>query len=395
MSPSPHHKLFEIAKAGLEANIVKVGNGSFLSAGSNHFRGFWTRDFCLSVPALLKLGHKNVAAHHLNWLLDHTREKDGLVPRVIDSLDTRFRVPAALLRQKLQLSWPKFSVSDNLAPEYLGEHNTVAIDSNLFVLMSLLQLKEYDSNLDLFKIRAKTLKKILHFYAPYFSDGLIYQSRFADWQDSVDRSGRSFIVNLLYYVVVSRVSPLLDFEFDAEGFRARLYRKFFDTHSGLFRTHEQLPHIGLDGNLWAIEWGLVESEEKTTLYERLKSHSLWQTHGQPGYVTDRDYPGHWHSWTVQSVGLNHYHDRLYWSWLMALSAKVAHLCDDFIESKRLLNRLQSLAERDGAIGEIYQPNKDLTPFSSWAYQSESPFSWGSAKIVEAVLDMAHLGGATT
>lgn len=84
------------------------------------------------------------------------------------------------------------------------------------------------------------------------------------------------------------------------------------------------------------------------------------------------------------MGLTQYHGSIYWSWLMAFSAKIACQQQDLAECSRLSNLLTHMMQRDGTVYEIYH-SATLWPWSARFYRSESPFSWGASYI----LDLAH------
>src|ERR1700743_2359824 len=106
-----------------------------------------------------------------------------------------------------------------------------------------------------------------------------------------------------------------------------------------------------------------------------------------------DYPARARNWTAWIAGLGHYHDRTAWSWLTAMSAKVAARMGDSAEADRIMNGLASLAARDATIVEIYEPSKQMRPWHRWLYHSEQPFSWGAAPTSEAAAFItAHQAG---
>lgn len=84
------------------------------------------------------------------------------------------------------------------------------------------------------------------------------------------------------------------------------------------------------------------------------------------------------------MGLGHYHDEIQWSWIMALSAKVAGQMGDDAGKTAAFDKLQTLAKRDGTVGEVYRSEAQSRPWSSWLYRSEEPFSWGAAMTLEAL-----------
>lgn len=52
------------------------------------------------------------------------------------------------------------------------------------------------------------------------------------------------------------------------------------------------------------------------------------------------------------------------------------------KAEEMLSLLEQMALRDGTIGEIYDAQGRL--FENFLYRSETPFSWGCAKILEAL-----------
>jgi hypothetical protein len=88
------------------------------------------------------------------------------------------------------------------------------------------------------------------------------------------------------------------------------------------------------------------------------------------------------------VGLRHYHDRLLWAWLSALAAKAAVASGDLPEADRIFAKLQTMAERDGGVGEVYDNARGLPLTKTWLYESEIPFSWASGCVLEALDERA-------
>jgi len=166
---------------------------------------------------------------------------------------------------------------------------------------------------------------------------------------------------------------------------------FYDPKSGLYKSLAGKSYISLDGNLLALDLGFVkpESQEGQALYASLKKSALWTRGGVPGSTTIKDYPKSWLHTPVKITGLAHYHDELHWSWLIALSAKVAHQMGDKAESRRIFDTLGTMVARDGTVEEIYKAQTDgklgpPKPFGSLLYKSEAPFSWGAGFVLDAL-----------
>ena len=379
-----------IATQSLTANIIDLKSGSYLTAGRNQFKTLWTRDFCLSARGLLHLGRSDVVAHHLSTLIKARRLPDGLVPRVLDSMPTRWRVSLFFVAKILPIFNPDFVLDDPLKPEYQDEHGSEAIDSNLLVLLASLQLLEKTGNQTWWNEHEDALVEIFNFYKNKLDDGLITQKPFSDWQDSTRRDGKTFYTNLLYAVASEKLLTYPKFKgvaSDVSQLKVKIESLFLEPKTGLFMSILGLPFISVDGNLLAIDLEFYPqgSVQSLQLYQNLKKHILWTGSANvPGFVTVPNYPTQWKTLAVQACGLHGYHDRLYWSWLMGLSAKVALLCGDADEGARILKVISALAVRDHGIAEVFEPKSELPIWCSRFFRAEMPFSWGSAFILDAL-----------
>ena len=213
------------------------------------------------------------------------------------------------------------------------------------------------------------------------------QPAYSDWQDSVRREGKSFYVNLLYATVSHRLGAASGMtQTQLAALDARVHETFFDEKKGLYRTLAGSGLASVDGNLLALDLGFVppDSDRGRALYGSLKKSMLWLRGGVPGSNTDGDYPKSWVHLPAKIAGLSHYHDELHWSWLTALSAKIAGRMGDAVESQRILARMDQMATRDGAIAEIYDGKKQLRPVRTLLYHSEAPFSWGAGFVLDAL-----------
>lgn len=367
---------------------MDLASGPYLSAGRGQFSGLWTRDFCFAARGLLDLGRGDVVANHLSALLSRQRASDGLVPRLMDSVSPAYlRVAWHCTGRFLPARWRVLPLGDALIAEYRSEHGVEAVDSNLLALSVAIEYVQRSGDHAFWQRHEPRLVRAYRYYDRLLVDDLIFQPAFSDWQDSARRSGKAFYTNLLYYLVTARLAASAAFGIDAKRarrVRSRLQEAFFDVSTGLYRSMEGQPYLSLDGVLLALDGELSNTAESAALYAALKHHALWARHGIPGWCTTPDYPNHWISIQTKLVRLRHYHDRLRWSWLTALSAKVAARMGDVAEAERIIEHLRAWAERDGAIYEVYSPDRPYLPWRSPFYTSERHFSWGAGLIVEAL-----------
>ncbi|MGZ3692180.1 MAG: hypothetical protein ACXVAX_11800, partial [Pseudobdellovibrio sp.] len=143
----------------------------------------------------------------------------------------------------------------------------------------------------------------------------------------------------------------------------------------------------LEGNLWAIEFNLIAN--KDILYKNLLNHPLYTAYKIPGFATFPSYTLDDTYIQVKVVGLQEYHGKIYWSWLMAYSAKIAYMMKDMKTFNAVYAALNKVVLRDHSVVEIYNNDAELTMFSSPLYTAESPFSWGSGFVVDLEKYLNH------
>ncbi|MBF0366287.1 MAG: hypothetical protein HQK50_12000, partial [Oligoflexia bacterium] len=384
------NKFVEISNKSLTDNIITLSKGQFLTAGQHQFKTLWTRDFCYSVRGLIPLKKYAVIKNHLNYLIDHIREKDNQAPVFADSMNPKKRAAWVSLSHIFRFI-RNLAITDNISVYYESVHGYPTIDANMLILMASLDYSSSGDDPFWWESQEEKLVKIYRYYDKYFKDGLIYQGPFADWQDSVYRNGHTFLTNLLYYVISQRLLKFPAFqvsEDDLKKLRKKIELDFFDQQSGLYRTIKGAKQISIDGNLLAIDlkYHHPDSPEAINLYAALKRSPLWVKYGLPGIATSPNYPKKWQYRALRSIGLGNYHGEMFWSWTLALSIKVAYLMNDKSEGNRIMATLMKMILRDKAVGEIYSPNprKNYPNWRSRFYWSESPFSWGSAFVVDLI-----------
>lgn len=389
-------ELAAIARETLSKNIVTLPSGSYLRAGGNHFGSLWTRDFAWAIGGLLAMGREDVVHDHLQALMNEMNQA-GLIPRVLDSSPSWARVFLGILRA------PRRALRDPLRPEYLGEHDTVAIDSNLMVLRGSLLYYQKTQDHAFWERNQERFVELLRFYDHYQWQGWIVQEDYGDWQDSVKRTGVSFLTNYLWWETRERLfdfyseqEVLERFDFTrADQFELlqKLWTSFFVAEQGLFKSHLSTSLFSIDGHLLALlnpkfmeqsRARKLTSESRESLYQKLKQSPLWSGQSLPGRASWPEYPKAWRSFFTKAVGLSHYHDKMVWSWLTGYSLKLAKVMGDQSEVARIRSKLGELLKRDQGVTEIWRVRPDLPAFRSPLYRSENPFSWGAGVILEAL-----------
>lgn len=380
-------RLQTLAASSIKANLITTAQGPALRAGGHQFASLWTRDFCFAVPGLLAVGEKATAQNHLQMLLDAVTP-EGWVPRLLDNERSALKVLRWTVGRKiLPRHTPSRVLKTPLRREYLGEHRTLAYDGG-----ALLYLASLQAGMPATPENIEAIKRIVKFYERLSDDFTrpIPQTAYSDWQDSARREGpRDFVNYLVLRVLRDAVSrgwiekeALIEFEivFNQE-FMPGVLRPELSLHA-VARGERQ---VSLETHLFriqdAVSAGKMDVAEK--LWKALKDHPVYHRAKVPGVPVDPEYADDQVSFFTKAVGLRHYHDRLCWTWLAAETAKTAKLVRDREEAERIFRVLDEVCAGYGDVPEVLDP-ESLEAFETLLYRSEMPFSWGAAKILEAL-----------
>ena len=375
-------ELYERSISTLENNQITWNNKIYQTAGLYQFHSIWTRDVAHCTLALMQLGYESIVRNNIELYLKYV--KNGIGPKGFDTMNIEKRVIIQSIRNLFNLKKKniKFNTSSKLKTIYKDSRRSVAIDSNLLVILSI-----FDCDYSIINKNYDVIISMIKYYDKFIVDGLIYQNNYSDWQDSQKRKGASFLTNLMYWEVIKRFI-MYDFDIYSIEYLNNLENlikyKFYDNENGLFKTMEKLNNISLDGNLLAIRWKFVKDNEALKLWYNLKKHPLWNNKLGPGYTTYPNYPSSYTTYQVKIANLKNYHNSLYWSWLMALSAEISYIMNDMKEGDKIACRLWKIIRRDIYVGEIYNNNDEYSLYHTILYRSECPFSWGAAYIINMI-----------
>jgi hypothetical protein len=374
---SPFESLKVISRNSLNQNIVQLKSGPYLRAGANQFGALWTRDFCFSIPGLIAINRLDVVKNHLTALILSQRN-DGLVPRVLSSFNNKLAVLRHTIGRKLPLPYNP-TLEDPLLPEYIGEHGTFAIDSNSLVLLGSLTYLKASGDMAWWNEMESKLVSIYRFYDQYIERDLVQQVPYSDWQDSVKRVGATFFGTFLYWKTSHLLRNNPKFEITSQktdAIRFALDKTFLDPQTGLYFATEEKNNFSIDGILLAIETPdfFNHLEDRTLLFNNLIKHPLWLgknlqnsndnlpiQYSGPGFASYPDYDPKNVSTFVKIAGMRHYHDSMYWSWLVAHAALAAKMIQQDSLANTILKNFQQIAIRDGVIYEVYLPCKQKKP----------------------------------
>lgn len=378
----------KIASNALNSNIESTRSGPLFCCGPSHFHHFWVRDFSHAVPGLLLIGRADAVKNDLELTLSHIRE-DGVMPRCFDVIDPKIRVTLGVFGIDASRFWPY--ANHDLKPEYVNENLTLVSDSNILTLEACLHYLEFSADQEFLKAREEQMKKAFQGIFRMQKGMFLEQPKFSDWQDSANRAGAVFLLNILFFRLVDKLQKK-GFEWakgvNLEVWRKNLWEHFYSPQHGLFLDNladknKPNPRFSLESLLWAIEGNFFEKYiPREKLWEALKASPLWQPY--PGIPVHPQYAWSEVSWTCKFVGLRHYHDGVMWSWLMGESLRIATLMKDKAEANRIAALIERTLVKYQTVHEVYDWKGEPVPVRRHFYRSEYNFSWGSAKIVEGI-----------
>lgn len=375
----------------LELNTHTTDTGrEFIFAGGNQFRTMWTRDFCYAVNGLLGIGKQNLVKSQLVLIYNFLSPK-GILPRGIDRVSPKIRVVCNTL---IPLSIrPRFGYSVNdkifnqqIKGEYLGEHGTIAIDSNVLFILAYFSYANVTGD---YFLKIDQIQELFFVYKDRQNGNLVFQEGFSDWQDSAKRNGVWTLlqIQILSALILFRKWTGMDVSgFAINSLERTILKEFFSESDYLFYQSLNSKTLALDYYGFIFMYKLFSSTlDHSQLYSNLKKHSIWTKFPIPGVPVSEYYPISQISWTNRLVGLAGYHDHFHWGWLIAESVKMAKLQNDSLEYQRIIKSYSHIVKNDQTLSEIYKYDGDVfKEFKGISYKSENPFSWTAAKWCEAL-----------
>lgn len=379
------------ASETINSNIHRTLSGrEFVATGGNQFRTFWTRDFCYSVPGLLKIGKIQLVKNQLA-LIYKFKNADNLLPRGIDRIDPKIRVflttvlPKAI-RPSFFYSKIDKKFDKQINGEYKGEHGTIAIDSNALFVLAYLTYAETTQD---YFLSSQQIDSLFDIYRKRITKIGFEQPPFSDWQDSVNRSGVWLLLQVQILSALKKYHSWVHKEpagFSILKIEESIIENYYSKKENVFSQSKGSETLALDVYGFIFTNKLFsEKLSLAKLYQSLISHSLWTKWTVPGVPVSESYPAGNVSWTTKIVGLGGYHDHFHWGWLIAEAARIAKINGDYSEYIRIVNKFSTDTQTTNTLSEIYYlRDNSLVEHRSIFYKSENPFTWTSAKWCEAL-----------
>jgi glycogen debranching enzyme len=322
------------------------------------------------------------------------QRKDGLLPRAVAPWAPYIMILADTFGLHLEFKAP-------LRPNYTSEALINNIDCNAFLVWATLRYARASGDGDFVRRHQGVLERALAWYDGRMKDGLVFQSPFSDWQDSIARRGRVFYSNLIYWKGLRAMEELAAYfeprdresaagwRARADAFAARLVEFFWDKKLGAFKNSDRIPGIESGANLLAAAWGLVGPEKTESILHAFDAPGVRRPLGLRATVPA--YPWYMKSIFATVGGNTDYHDDQVWSWQTALEATVWASLGRPERGERALAPMAEVIAKDGVVGEVYD---DDCQVKRRLFRSECPFTWGAGMWLEALDALAGTRAAS-
>jgi glycogen debranching enzyme len=194
----------------------------------------------MSVPGLLEIGKKREVKDSIE-LIFKLKNKNGLIPRIIDSKYLSYKV-----RFFLNLIGLNPSFGKSILPTYLSEHGVVSVDGNLLAIIAASAYVKYTSDREQAKIWLPEIIKLIEYIDFFHKDTLIYQDEHSDWQDSLKRKGRVSFVNSLYAIALKEICWIHSFLGEDSSKYLENYNKFINHFKSFFISNNKIKNFEND-----------------------------------------------------------------------------------------------------------------------------------------------------
>jgi glycogen debranching enzyme len=385
---------YQIALANLKGGIEKrrLPDGqevTVLCAGVRNFREPWARDFGFASYGLLAVGELEAAREGLE-LFFHFQKDTGQFPVKIHSTAVLDRFIHSFFDREQPIYSP-------LKAKYITAHNTISLDGNCLLTIAALRYATHtgdDAFLSLYWPNMKQAITWLSGHA-HAEDGLLHQSAFTDWADSVARTGRILYTNVLYWKALHELAQAaarlqLDddmafFQAKADGIKESIQSHFWRPDLGYFVTSMDHDILSSSGNTMAVAWGLASQAQAHSILDKMEAYGMADP--VPTQVTHAPYPQKLIAIENRLGGISEYHTHAAWLWLGAWHIIALARSGRIEEAELLLQRASAAIVRDGVVHEVY--GRDGRHLSTLWYTSEAPLTWNAGMLVYAFHALAE------
>lgn len=375
----------EVVRASLEACLEerRIGPGqtaTVLCAGFRHFREPWARDFGFASYGLMAEGRADVVEDGVRLFFRH-QKSTGQLPLKLHS--------TVLVERYLHSLLARVQPSDaSLVPRFITAHGTRSLDSVLLLVIAWAECVLHTRNEQLAIDLEGGVRRTFEWLERYRgSSGLLHQGPFADWADSIGRSGAICYTNVLWWKALkcfedvqaflpNHLAPLHE---SSGAIGQQIQDQLFNEKSGFYQNSPASPVFTSAANFMAIAWGLASQEQADQILDYADRAGI--SRPVPSRVTDRDYPPYLVGPEMWIAGITTYHTSCAWMWIGGWHAVACQRAGRPHRAKELVTRMLETVDRDRTVFEVHDERGE--PLTTRLYRSEEPLSWNAAMILYA------------
>lgn len=370
--------------SGLEKRVLLNGEEKLiLCAGARNFREPWARDFGFASYGLLAMGEAEAVREGLEVFF-HYQRPSGQFPVKVHSTSVLDRVLHAFF-------WREQPITAPLRPKYKTAHNTISLDGNALLVTAALHYAKHANDEEFLHHYWSELMQAMNWLAEHEQgdDHLLHQRTYADWADSIARSGYILYTNVLYWKAtkemaeaaykIGQTNAAKIYDARSQQLYKNIQSHFWHEGLGYFVISQHLHNLSSAGNLMAVAWGLATPEQANSILDKMDEFHMAEP--VPTQVLSLPFPREHVGLENRLAGIAHYHTSAAWLWLGAWHVVAAVRAGRMEAANDLFRRISDFIVRDGIVHEVY--GKDGRFLSTRWYTSEAPLTWNAGMVVYA------------
>lgn len=402
-------RIKNISKKTLKACYSEKG----IFAGLKHFNQYWVRDSMFSSLGALAINDENIVERNLT-LFHNTITDFGSLPLRIGDKNFSGKYVLLFIKRLLNNFTKKlfskkfFSLKTKFKFEkvfYDDKNKSKIVDSNsLFILLNIIYnfyMKEKYNKYYLDEKKIKNLELAFKYQKEELTKfGLIYQTEYSDWADSIAKKGYGIFANALYYASAKSFEYLFSQKkyYDKnkkeyystlakeikELINSNLYDKERKYYYDFVNEQYKEDNFNVEGNFLTILFDIADEKQKENIFLHIINEPIILK--ETGINVYPFYDSSIIDFRLKVIGMKKYHNGFRWLWISGLKLYINknknknETLKNYIE-KEILNSIYKLLFIDNNeeyISEVYYKNK---PFKNIFYESESPFAWSSGMLL--------------
>ncbi len=354
---------YKIATSSLRRCYSQFG----ILAGHKKFDDYWARDSFFASLGAISLEDYSTVRSNFNLFLNRQKE-NGQLPRKIRNHFTPLKYIG--IRK----------IKRNLSPRYNNSiYTSSAIDQNSLFLISFLAYIKKTKDFEYLERNYSKIKLSLDWNFTKYSNNLIKQGIFSDWEDTIVKRNHCLYSNVLHYAAINafvELSKLVDkdnpdYEQKAESLKKEINNRFWK--DSYYISMENTDYLDVPGNLLAIIFNVADEQKAEKILDKIKELPLGIS-SYPKYPIYRKMP-----WNIVR-GSKDYHNGFSWIWVSCLYAISLNKMGNEKEANLVMEKVSDLILKYNDVYEVYFNNK---PVNKTLFKAEVPFAWSAGLFVFA------------